>query len=275
MAATGTSEWVRTDCGSGASYSDESGFWQADEDFIRTGENYVVSLNSLTLLIQQFTTLRAFTEQNKNCYSLPNTTSIRYFIRATFLYGNYDGLSNPPTFDLEFNGSKWATVVTDTSTISYYEMIYVAKGDTTSICLARTHDKQFPFITLLKSWPVPDKIYAQMTTDRAWFNGYRYNYGAAPEEWILEYPVDTHNREWKPMTPPGSVAITATFASLTATTANDSPVLAIIQAVQALSPSDRIELPFTFSKTNHLNHVELYFTESLDTTVTRSFNKRE
>ncbi|KAK6246992.1 hypothetical protein QUC31_018557 [Theobroma cacao] len=186
MAATDTSEWVRTDCGSGPSYSDESGFWQADEDFIRT-----------------------------------------------------------------------------------------AKGDTTSICLARTHDKQFPFITLLKSWPVPDKIYAQMTTDRAWFNGYRYNYGAAPEEWILEYPVDTHNREWKPMTPPGSVAITATFASLTATTANDSPVLAIIQAVQALSPSDRIELPFTFSKTNHLNHVELYFTESLDTTVNRSFNKRE
>ncbi|XP_022728680.1 probable LRR receptor-like protein kinase At1g51890 [Durio zibethinus] len=267
-----TSEWVRIDCGSQVSYPDESGvLWQTDEDFIKTGKNQMVSLSSRTF-VDQYDTLRVFTEQNKNCYSLPATAFTRYFIRAVFLYGNYDGLSNAPTFDLEFDGNKWVTVVTDISKFSYYEMIYVAKGDITSICLARTNDKQFPFISFLEFWPVPDKMYANMTNDRAWFNGYRYNYGADSKDWILGYPYDTHNRFWEPMTPPGSEAIIATFASLDVTTVNDPPVLAIIKAVQAPSPTDKLELSFRFSKMNRLDHVELYFTEPLYTTATRSFN---
>ena len=88
----------------------------------------------------------------------------------------------------------------------------------------------------------------------------------------VRYPGDTHNRVWEPMTPLGSAAITATFSSLDATTVNDPPVLAIIQAFLAPSPTDKLELPFTFSKTNRLDHVELYFTEPLYTTATRSFN---
>ncbi|XVE79659.1 hypothetical protein DITRI_Ditri14bG0075900 [Diplodiscus trichospermus] len=74
------------------------------------------------------------------------------------------------------------------------------------------------------------------------------------------------------MIPPGSEAITATFASLDATTIKDPPFLAIIQAVQAPNPTDKLELSVTFSKTNRLDHVELYFTEPLDPTATRSFN---
>ncbi|KAI6685700.1 hypothetical protein NL676_031613 [Syzygium grande] len=34
----------------------------------------------------------------------------KYFIRAAFYYGNYDHLSRPPTFNLEFDGNKWTTV---------------------------------------------------------------------------------------------------------------------------------------------------------------------
>ena len=44
MVATDTSEWVRIDCGSEFSYPDESGvYWQADGDFIKTGENQIVT----------------------------------------------------------------------------------------------------------------------------------------------------------------------------------------------------------------------------------------
>ncbi|KAK8550974.1 hypothetical protein V6N12_039649 [Hibiscus sabdariffa] len=268
-----TSQWLRIDCGSATSYPDASGtLWQTDDDFIKTGENQMVSANNL-LLADQFNNLRAFTIQNKNCYSLPATTSLRYFVRAVFYYGNYDGLSNPPTFDLEFDGNKWATVVIATTTIVYYEMIYVAQGDIISICLARTNDKQFPFISILESWPVPDQMYSNMTYDRAWFNGYRYNYGAGPNDWILGYEGgDVHNRVWQPMIPLGSNVVTATFASLVETTVNDPPVAAIIEAVQAPSPTDKLELSFTFSETNRLDHVELYFTEPLYTTATRAFN---
>ncbi|KAL4333264.1 hypothetical protein GQ457_07G033960 [Hibiscus cannabinus] len=268
-----TSQWLRIDCGSATSYPDASGtLWQTDDDFIKTGENQMVSANNL-LLADQFNNLRAFTIQNKNCYSLPATTSLRYFVRAVFYYGNYDGLSNPPTFDLEFDGNKWATVVTATTTIVYYEMIYVAQGDIISICLARTNDKQFPFISILESWPVPDQMYSNMTYDRAWFNGYRYNYGAGSNDWILGYGGgDVHNRVWQPMIPLGSNVVTATFASLVETTVNDPPVAAIIEAVQAPSPTDKLEFSFTFSETNRLDHVELYFTEPLYTTATRAFN---
>ena len=168
---------MRIDCGSDASYKDVNGdTWKTDEDFIKTGDNKQVPQHSSSK-VEQLNTLRVFTEQNKNCYTLPTPTSTRYLVRAMFLYGNYDGLSKPPTFDLEFDGNKWATVVTSMTNFTYNEMIYATKGESISICLARTKDQQFPFISRLESMPLLADMYAQMRRDMAWFNSYRYNYG--------------------------------------------------------------------------------------------------
>ncbi|MBA0565085.1 hypothetical protein Golob_009977 [Gossypium lobatum] len=52
-------------------------------------------------------------------------------------------------------------------------------------------------------------------------------------------------------------AINATFGSLVETNVNYPPVMAVIEAVEALSPKQNLELSFTFSKTNRLDHVEL------------------
>ncbi|XP_022728677.1 uncharacterized protein At1g24485-like [Durio zibethinus] len=178
-----TWDWVRIDCGSDTSYKDANGdTWKTDEDFIKTGNNERVPQN-IASKVEQLNTLRVFKEQNKNCYTLPTPTSTRYLVRAMFLYGNYDGLSKPPTFDLQFDGNKWATVVTTMTNFTYYEMIYATKGESISVCLARTQDQQFPFISSLESLPLPADMYAQMRRDMAWFNSYRYNYGA--NDWIL------------------------------------------------------------------------------------------
>ncbi|KAK8514398.1 hypothetical protein V6N12_009104 [Hibiscus sabdariffa] len=188
-----------------------------------------------------------------------------------FWYGNYDGLSKPSTFDLEFDGNKWATVVTNMNNFTYYEMIYATKGDSISICLARTQDQQFPFISRLESIPVPDEMYPQMRRNMAWFNSYRYDYGASDR--ILGYPDDPYNRIWEPSVPPGLKPVTANFTSIDVTSVNDPPDSAIITAVEAQSSADTIDLSFGFGNISHLDHVEMYFTEPfLQTGETRSFS---
>ena len=59
----------------------------------------------------------------------------------------------------------------------FYELMYANKADNISVCLARTHDNQFPFISYLELWPMDDDMYEGMSRDLAWHQSYRYNYG--------------------------------------------------------------------------------------------------
>ncbi|KAL4312947.1 hypothetical protein GQ457_01G038900 [Hibiscus cannabinus] len=266
-----TWDWLRIDCGSDTSYKDANGdTWNSDDDYVKTGDNKQVAPSSSSE-VEQLNTLRVFSEQNKNCYTLPTPSSTRYLVRAMFWYGNYDGFSKPSTFDLEFDGNKWATVVTNMNNFTYYEMIYATRGDSISICLARTQDQQFPFISRLESIPLPDEMYPQMRRDMAWFNSYRYDYGA--NDTILGYPADPYNRIWEPSIPPGLRPVTANFTSIDVTSVNDPPDSAIITAVEAQSSTDTIDLSFGFGNISHLDHVEMYFTEPFPQTgETRSFS---
>ncbi|KAK8648833.1 hypothetical protein V6N13_129575 [Hibiscus sabdariffa] len=266
-----TWDWLRIDCGSDTSYKDANGdTWNSDDDYVKTGDNKQVAPSSYSE-VEQLNTLRVFSEQNKNCYTLPTPSSTRYLVRAMFWYGNYDGLSKPSIFDLEFDGNKWATVVTNMNNFTYYEMIYATRGDSISICLARTQDQQFPFISRLESIQLPDEMYPQMRRDMAWFNSYRCDYGA--NDTILGYPADPYNRIWEPSIPPGLRPVTANFTSIDVTSVNDPPDSAIITAVEAQSSADTIDLSFGFGNVSHLDHVEMYFTEPfLQTGETRSFS---
>lgn len=178
---------LRIDCGNNHSHTDEDGsHWQADGSFIRAGINAQIS--EYNDKYGQFNDLRVFKEQNKNCYTLPTPTPGRYFIRAAFFYGNYDGNAQAPTFDLQIDGNRWTTVVTTPSWPPvYYESIYPTQGNTVSVCLARTQDGQFPFVSTLEIWPLVGGIYENMPTDIAWHKSYRYNYGRDenPDDWIL------------------------------------------------------------------------------------------
>ncbi|PKI61976.1 hypothetical protein CRG98_017702 [Punica granatum] len=83
----------------------------------KNSQNKQLSNSSYLSGIEQLNPLCVFTEQNKNHYILPVTTSRRYFIKEAFHYGNYDGLSQAPTFDLKFDGNKWTTVSTNFTNI--------------------------------------------------------------------------------------------------------------------------------------------------------------
>lgn len=174
--------WIGIDCGSNKSTPTFGLIWDTDEAFIKSGTNHLVPANTpINLAI--FQTLRVFTDQNKNCYTLPRTSSYGYFIRAAFLYANYDGLSRPPTFDLEIDGNKWTSVVTTLADYTFYEILYWTQKPNMSVCLARTQSDEFPFISSLEAWPIDYDMYTGLSQDLAWLTSYRYNYG--PNDGIL------------------------------------------------------------------------------------------
>ncbi|KAF3776604.1 hypothetical protein EJ110_NYTH47773 [Nymphaea thermarum] len=72
------------------------------------------------------------------------------WFKASFFYGNYDGKSSPPSFDLQFDGNHWATVTTASCQGQYFEVIYAPKRENISVCVARTSPDQVPFISALE-----------------------------------------------------------------------------------------------------------------------------
>lgn len=62
---------------------------------------------------------------------------------------NYDGRSSPPSFHLHYDGNVWATVETSGEG-SYYEVIYVMKRDSISVCVSQSTEGEFPFISALE-----------------------------------------------------------------------------------------------------------------------------
>ncbi|XP_041995604.1 probable LRR receptor-like serine/threonine-protein kinase At4g29180 [Salvia splendens] len=176
--------WIGIDCGSNKSTSTFDFIWDTDEACIKSGTNHLVP-NSTIISFVTFQTLRVFTDQNKNCYTLPKTSSYGYFIRAAFLYANYDGQSRPPTFDLEIDGNKWTTRII-------------------SVCLATTNKDEIPFISSLEAWPIYYTMYTGLSRDMAWLSTYRYDYGSSIG--VLGYAGrDDFNRIWEPIVVAGAV----------------------------------------------------------------------
>ncbi|XP_057781671.1 uncharacterized protein At1g24485-like [Salvia miltiorrhiza] len=141
--------FLSIDCGSSSPYTDNSGVaWVGDDEYVKSGESRSIKpLNSISHVAD---TLRVFTTRNKNCYHIDSVKPGRVLVRASFYYGNYDGKNSPPTFALSFDGNVWTTVQTSNTSYYYYEVTYVMKRDSISVCLAQTEAEQFPFISALE-----------------------------------------------------------------------------------------------------------------------------
>ncbi|KAF3783589.1 hypothetical protein EJ110_NYTH19453 [Nymphaea thermarum] len=129
---------------------------------------------------QELNSLRYFPSQKKSCYVIPRVaTGKKHKVRASFFYGNYDGKSSPPSFDLQFDGNTWVTVNTS-STYSYYrEVIYGPKGDEISVCVARTSLDQIPFISALEIREFEPSMYETNDKEDVLLKRSRTAFGAA------------------------------------------------------------------------------------------------
>ncbi|RVW56960.1 Retrovirus-related Pol polyprotein from transposon TNT 1-94 [Vitis vinifera] len=147
--------------------------------------------------------------------SLPKRRTRDLVDNLNFYYGNYDQKSSPPTFALQFDGNPWATVVTSSDLVIYYEAIYAVKGDSTSVCVAQTHANQFPFISALEMASLGSNMYSSLDSNYALFLRRRVAFGAN------ETISDAYDRIWVPgVAVNGLTAVTSDALVID----NDNPV---------------------------------------------------
>ncbi|KAJ9128913.1 hypothetical protein P3X46_034345 [Hevea brasiliensis] len=224
--------------------------WLTDKNFADSGEN------QLLLYSQNFSTmnsLRYFPDGQKNCYFLPLDLShldTRFLIRAGFYYGNYDGLSKPPSFNLEIDGNFWTTVITNSTRAQ--------------VCLVRIGDG-IPFISSLEATAIFQNAYRLMENETALLLHSRINYGANSTIEQFSHELDWFNRIWKSKEMPQYLNIEFDSMVDGAMTGENDPPWPVMQtAIQAKNISDSICLSVNFStQTTAVAYFVLYFRDPI------------
>ncbi|KAI6685702.1 hypothetical protein NL676_031615 [Syzygium grande] len=258
------------DCGSSDTYMDGNLiFWMGDNTLIQNGQSEVVQ--SSNLVDHVMSTLRVFTTRKKNCYSLMVDKGGQIYARASFYYGNYDGKSAPPTFDLHYDGNYWATVETSKDKVVYYETIYVVKGDYMSVCVAQTQPNQYPFMSALEVRSLGSNMYRHFDSNNALYLKARVAYGTTAD---VRYSADAYDRIWQPAAIGTGLTVVTSDALFIDTSIDDNPPQAVMQnAVTTSKASDSIQLSIDFPAKAVPIYMNLYFSEvtQLNTTQKRSF----
>ncbi|KAJ3678992.1 hypothetical protein LUZ61_021156 [Rhynchospora tenuis] len=195
--------FISIDCGatSGTSYEDSRGIlYVSDDSYIDTGKNNKID-PKYTSPSNQASTLRSFPNETRNCYTLWNVTKgAKYLVRATFLYGNYDGKqmaqsSTPLQFDLVVNVGFWITVnITDASSEYAYEVVAVASNNFIWVCLVNIN-METPFISVLELRPLKSNLYPYAFPNQSNAILFRLNYGPTNSA-TIRYPDDPYDRLW-------------------------------------------------------------------------------
>ncbi|PQQ17168.1 putative LRR receptor-like serine/threonine-protein kinase [Prunus yedoensis var. nudiflora] len=190
------SGFISIDCGlqTDSGYSEKStGInYISDATFIDTGESKSL-LPNMNNYQQPCGSVRSFPEGARNCYKINVTRSNKYLIRASFLYGNYDGQDKIPEFELHLGPNLWDTVRLRTSVPTDKELIYVPLRNYIHVCLVNT-GSGVPFISALELRPLPNASYQTKTGSLALVS--RCDTGQRSKRTGYRYPVDILDRIW-------------------------------------------------------------------------------
>ncbi|XP_072955742.1 putative leucine-rich repeat receptor-like protein kinase At2g19210 [Typha angustifolia] len=205
---SGSEDYISIDCGitSGSRYNDTKTQLEyiSDDQFIDTGTNYDIANNYKTSSVAvQNLNVRSFPDGSRNCYTLkPVIQEHKYLIRASFMYGNYDGLrmgqdNNPILFDLHIGVNFWKTVnITDASKEYRFEAITVALADFIQVCLINTSTGT-PFISSLEMRPLKSNLYPAANASQSIVLTFRVNMASETTP-VIRYPDDPYDRIWTP-----------------------------------------------------------------------------
>ncbi|KAF3448233.1 hypothetical protein FNV43_RR08946 [Rhamnella rubrinervis] len=259
------------DCGCPEEYYDRylDLWFEKDDEYVDGGENMSISTE---IVSQASDNLRSFSQGRRNCYTIqvPDASGTAYLISASFLYGNYDNLGVPPTFDLYIGVNYWATVkFRDMSSFVFEDIIHVPTTKTIHVCLVKINDTSgTPFISYLQLRSLTsDSIYQDQSTTHANLRLIsRFDFGNNRDEWISRYRGDVYNRIWEKyimsdqdknelsIKTVGESAISSTYVS------NDQPPDYVLgTAVE--SNSGRIQFVNKDAEPNSEFYCYLFFTE--------------
>ncbi|EOA38787.1 hypothetical protein CARUB_v10011047mg [Capsella rubella] len=193
------SGFISIDCGiaSGSSYKDDAtGInYVSDSSFVETGVSKSIPFTAQ----RQLQTLRSFPEGSRHCYTLiPNQgKGKKYLIRASFMYGNYDGENGSPEFDLFLGGNIWDTVLLNNgSVVVSKEVVYLSQSEKIYVCLGNK-GKGTPFISTLELRFLGNDNTTYDSPNGALFFSRRWDFGSLMDS-PVRYDDDVYDRIWIP-----------------------------------------------------------------------------
>eukprot|EP00253_Pinus_taeda_P020233 PITA_20233 len=266
--------FISLDCGGTKSYNNSAGIqWITDDGYIDVGEKSIVpNVAGVTTSIQM-NSLRKFPERNKNCYDItPLQIGTKYLLRATFLYANYDGLASPPTFVLMLDADVWITVTLTESDVTAKELIFMAKFNSSSVCLGRQSNGGVPIISSLELRPPEETMYWPVSQDYSLFRLENTNFGAPNDSSDIRYPDDPFDRLWSPSANKSALPNIITNEKVSTGAAKDMPPSLVMQTADR-SPRNYV-FPHRKSSRDGNLYISMYFAElkALNDTSIREFD---
>lgn len=154
--------FLSIDCGAKTNHTDENNIsWITDANYIDVGNTSVTWDDSNP----SFSTLRFFQKPlTKSCYELPVTPNVTYLLRLGFLFGNYSGNQNYPSFafTIETLGMlAFSNVTIADPDFFSKESIFVSSGRVLYVCLIRTSASDDPFINSIELRTLRVGMYGQ------------------------------------------------------------------------------------------------------------------
>ncbi|CAL9039648.1 unnamed protein product [Musa banksii] len=203
--STGSLGFIYIDCGipENTSYVDAvTGItYVSDDQFVDAGINYKVwSAYVPSTLARRYETVRSFPVGARNCYTFESTTpGLKYLVRATFLYGNYDLKDKPVQFDLYLGVNLWKTInITNPTAYFFTEAVAEAAAGPMSVCLVNT-GLGTPFISGLDLRPMGTFLYPMVGAARSLVLLKRLNMASSAD---IRFPLDRYDRYWFPFNEP-------------------------------------------------------------------------
>ncbi|RID52396.1 hypothetical protein BRARA_H02992 [Brassica rapa] len=193
------SGFISIDCGipSGSSYTDDTtGInYVSDSSFVETGVSKPVSFPAQ----RQLQNLMSFPEGSRNCYTLipKQGKGKKYLIRASFMYGNYDGEVSSPEFDLFLGGNLWTNLSFNNTPLPVTkEVVYLSQSEKIFVCLGNK-GKGTPFISTLELRFLGNDNTTYDSPNGALFFSRRWNFGSLSDS-SIRYSEDVYDRIWLP-----------------------------------------------------------------------------
>ncbi|RHN39166.1 putative transferase [Medicago truncatula] len=273
------SGFISIDCGLPAhlNYSalDTGINYISDAKFIDTGVTKRITPTNNNIK-QELEYLRSFPSGVRNCYKINVTSGTKYLIRATFLYGSYDGLDKPPQFDLHFGPNVVATVrfSNHTSHFTYREIIYTPSQDYIQPCFVNTGNGT-PFISVIELRTLNNTAYVTYPANSVLSFWKRSDVGSITNL-QYRYKDDVYDRIWFPWDLPSDLRRLST--SLNKTDLNQSsykpPEIVMSTAVTPVNASAPIQFQWDANNVNDRFYLYMHFNEveELAENETREFN---
>ncbi|KAL0010233.1 hypothetical protein SO802_005341 [Lithocarpus litseifolius] len=267
------SGFISIDCGSPANsnYSDAStGInYISDAAFIDTGISQKISAIYKGSFQQQVWNLRSFPEGIRNCYNINITQGTKYLIRASFLYGNYDGQSKLPQFDIHLGVNMWDTVnITNVAISTVKELIHVPSETNLQVCLVNS-GLGMPFISAIELRPLNSSTYVSNFGSLALFRRVDVGSGGA-----YRYPYDVYDRFWYPYSRNDWTNLSTEHTVTTTDNPYKIPSVVMSTASTPKNVSAPLELSWYTQKATSEYHIYMHFSEvvKLEANQSRSFS---